>query len=99
MLDQPLSYDPGVPPERQRAWERERKRQSSQRSAVEPTIPQLKWWRVLQRFTGRRATEAPAERRVVSTGTARRPRRLWRAHGVGEATARGAGTALGRWAR
>jgi len=50
----PLKLRPGAPPERQTAWERERKHQSSQRIAVEHTIAELKWWRVLQRFTGRR---------------------------------------------
>ena len=50
----PLKLRPGAPPERQTGWERERKRQSSQRIAVEHTIAELKWWRVLQRFTGRR---------------------------------------------
>jgi hypothetical protein len=35
-------------------WERDRKHQSSQRITVEHTIAELKWWRVLQRFTGRR---------------------------------------------
>jgi len=32
----------------------DRKHQSSQRIAAEHTIAELKWWRVLQRFTGRR---------------------------------------------
>jgi hypothetical protein len=50
----PLKLRPGAPPERRSEWEHDRKRQSSQRIAVEHTIAELKWWRVLQRFTGRR---------------------------------------------
>jgi len=49
-----LKLRPGTPPEQQTAWEHDRKHQSSQRIAVEHTIAELKWWRVLQRFTGRR---------------------------------------------
>jgi hypothetical protein len=41
-------------PERQVAWEAKRKAQSSQRIRVEHAIAEHKWWRVLQRFTGRR---------------------------------------------
>ncbi|MEV4416671.1 hypothetical protein [Catellatospora sp. NPDC049609] len=36
------------------AYENKRKQQSSQRIAVEHAIAELKWWRTLQRFTGRR---------------------------------------------
>ncbi|WP_168215345.1 DDE-type integrase/transposase/recombinase [Micromonospora sp. MH33] len=50
----PLKLRPGAPPARQRAWEAERKQQSSQRISVEHAIAELKWWRQLQRFTGRR---------------------------------------------
>jgi hypothetical protein len=50
----PLKLRPAAPPEQQTAWEHDRKHQSSQRIAVEHTIAELKWWRVLQRFTGRR---------------------------------------------
>jgi len=50
----PLKLRPGASPDRQTAWEHQRKRQSSQRIAVEHTIAELKWWRALQRFTGRR---------------------------------------------
>jgi hypothetical protein len=50
----PLKLRPGAPAEQQTAWEHDRKHQSSQRIAVEHTIAELKWWRVLQRFTGRR---------------------------------------------
>jgi DDE superfamily endonuclease len=35
-------------------WKGERKQQSSQRIPVEHAIAEAKWWRVLQRFTGRR---------------------------------------------
>lgn len=49
----PLKPRPEAPPEQQVEWEHDRKRQSSQRIAVEHTIAELKWWRVLQRFTGR----------------------------------------------
>ncbi|TDB66105.1 IS5/IS1182 family transposase, partial [Micromonospora sp. KC721] len=48
----PLKRRPSAPPEQHSAWEQDRKRQSSQRIAVEHTIAELKWWRVLQRFTG-----------------------------------------------
>jgi hypothetical protein len=50
----PLKLRPGAPPEQQSEWEHNRKHQSSQRIPVEHTIAELKWWRVLQRFTGRR---------------------------------------------
>jgi hypothetical protein len=50
----PLKLRPGAPPERQAEWETVRKTQSSQRIPVEHAIAELKWWRVLQRFTGRR---------------------------------------------
>jgi hypothetical protein len=35
-------------------WEQTRKAQSSQRIPVEHAIAELKWWRLLQRFTGGR---------------------------------------------
>ncbi|MFC6018014.1 transposase family protein [Plantactinospora solaniradicis] len=50
----PLKLRPGAPPARQVQWEAERKHQSSQRIPVEHAIAELKWWRQLQRFTGRR---------------------------------------------
>jgi DDE superfamily endonuclease/Helix-turn-helix of DDE superfamily endonuclease len=50
----PLKPRPDATPEQQGEWEHDRKHQSSQRIAVEHTIAELKWWRVLQRFTGRR---------------------------------------------
>jgi hypothetical protein len=50
----PLKLRPGTPPARQVGWEAERKAQSSQRIPVEHAIAELKWWRLLQRFTGRR---------------------------------------------
>ena len=50
----PLKPRPEAPPEQHSAWEHDRKQQSSQRIMVEHTIAELKWWRVLQRFTGRR---------------------------------------------
>jgi hypothetical protein len=50
----PLKLRPGALPARQAAWEAERKAQSSQRIPVEHAIAEHKWWRVLQRFTGRR---------------------------------------------
>ncbi|OJF10553.1 hypothetical protein BG844_31565 [Couchioplanes caeruleus subsp. caeruleus] len=49
-----MKLRPGAPSEQQTAREHDRKRQSSPRIAVEHTIAELKWWRVLQRFTGRR---------------------------------------------
>jgi hypothetical protein len=50
----PLKLRPGTPLSRQVEWEAERKDQSSQRIPVEHAIAELKWWRQLQRFTGRR---------------------------------------------
>jgi DDE superfamily endonuclease/Helix-turn-helix of DDE superfamily endonuclease len=50
----PLKLRPGALPERQVVWETKRKAQSSQRIPVEHAIAEHKWWRVLQRFTGRR---------------------------------------------
>lgn len=50
----PLKLRPAAPAEQRTVWEHDRKHQSSQRIAVEHTIAELKWWRVLQRFTGRR---------------------------------------------
>lgn len=49
-----MKLRPGAPPARQVQWEAERKHQSSQRIPVEHAIAELKWWRQLQRFTGRR---------------------------------------------
>lgn len=50
----PLKLRPGAWPEFQQRYERQRKTQSSQRIAVEHAIAELKWWRQLQRYTGRR---------------------------------------------
>ncbi|WP_280526228.1 transposase [Couchioplanes caeruleus] len=50
----PLKPRPGVPVERHIQWQTARKAQSSQRIPVEHAIAEHKWWRVLQRFTGRR---------------------------------------------
>ena len=50
----PLKLRPGAPLARQTQWDAERKAQSSQRIPVEHAIAELKWWRQLQRFTGRR---------------------------------------------
>jgi hypothetical protein len=50
----PLKLRPGASPARQAQWAAERKAQSSQRIPVEHAIAEHKWWRVLQRFTGRR---------------------------------------------
>jgi hypothetical protein len=50
----PLKLRPGALPARQTAWEASRKAQSSQRIPVEHAIAEHKWWRILQRFTGRR---------------------------------------------
>jgi hypothetical protein len=36
------------------SWRQARKAQSSQRIPVEHAIAELKWWRQLQRYTGRR---------------------------------------------
>lgn len=50
----PLKLRLGAPQARHERWEAERKYQSSQRIPVEHAIAELKWWRQLQRFTGRR---------------------------------------------
>jgi hypothetical protein len=50
----PLKLRSETPAEQQAQWEHDRKHQSSQRIAVQHTIAELKWWRVPQRFTGRR---------------------------------------------
>jgi hypothetical protein len=50
----PLKLRPESPPDQHTQWEHDRNHQSSQRIGVEHTIAELKWWRVLQRFTGRR---------------------------------------------
>jgi hypothetical protein len=50
----PLKPDPEAPLARHLEWETARKAQSSQRIPVEHAIAEAKWWRVLQRFTGRR---------------------------------------------
>jgi hypothetical protein len=50
----PLKPGPQAPPAQHSEWEHDRKHQPSQRITVEHTIAELKWWRVLQRFTGRR---------------------------------------------
>ncbi|BCJ67979.1 hypothetical protein [Polymorphospora rubra] len=54
MVAPPLKLRPGAAEARQIAWEAERRRQSSRRIPVEHAIAELKWWRQLQRFTGRR---------------------------------------------
>ncbi|MEV4418331.1 hypothetical protein [Catellatospora sp. NPDC049609] len=50
----PLKLRPGAAEPYRIAYEHKRKDQSSRRIAVEHAIAELKWWRVLQRFTGRR---------------------------------------------
>jgi hypothetical protein len=50
----PLKLRPGAALARQIQWEAERTEQSSRRIPVEHAIAELKWWRQLQRFTGRR---------------------------------------------
>jgi hypothetical protein len=49
----PLKLRPGAAQARQALWEAERTEQSSRRIPVEHAIAELKWWRQLQRFTGR----------------------------------------------
>jgi hypothetical protein len=50
----PLKLRRDATNEQKTAWEKIRKAQSSQRIPVEHAIAELKWWRVLQRYTGRR---------------------------------------------
>lgn len=59
----------GAPPEQRTAQEHDRERRSSQRIAVEHTIAELKWWRVLQRFTGRRELLPETAVAVASSNT------------------------------
>jgi DDE superfamily endonuclease/Helix-turn-helix of DDE superfamily endonuclease len=54
VLAPPLKPKKGAPPEDVAAYETARKAQSSQRIPAEHAIAALKWWRLLQRFTGRR---------------------------------------------
>ncbi len=50
----PLKPCPDASPERRGTWQVERKTQSSQHIPVEHALAELKRWRQLQRFTGRR---------------------------------------------
>jgi hypothetical protein len=50
----PLKPKKDTPPDDTAAYEAARKAQSSQRIPAEHAIAQIKWWRTLQRFTGRR---------------------------------------------
>jgi hypothetical protein len=64
----PRELRPEASPEQQSRWEHDGKHQSSQRIAVEHTIAEPKWWRVLQRFTGRRddASSCPLDTPLTS---------------------------------
>jgi hypothetical protein len=50
----PLKPKKDAPPDEVAAYEAARKAQSSQRIPAEHAIAAIKWWRTLQRFTGRR---------------------------------------------
>lgn len=50
----PLKPKKNAPPDDLAAYETARKAQSSQRIPAEHAIAEIKWWRTLQRFTGRR---------------------------------------------
>ena len=52
----PLKPKKNAAPEQVAAYETARKAQSSQRIPAEHAIASIKWWRTLQRFTGRRDT-------------------------------------------
>jgi hypothetical protein len=54
----PLKLRRDATDEQKTTWEQTRKAQSSQRIPVEHAIAELKWWRLLQRFTGRRELAA-----------------------------------------
>lgn len=54
----PLRLPADTTPDQKANWEQTRKAQSSQRIPVEHAIAEMKWWRVLQRFTGRRELAA-----------------------------------------
>ncbi|WP_050778065.1 hypothetical protein [Micromonospora sp. ATCC 39149] len=49
----PLKPKKDTPPDQINAYETARKAQSSQRIPAEHAIANIKWWRTLQRFTGR----------------------------------------------
>jgi hypothetical protein len=50
----PLKPKKDAPPQQVAEWEAARKAQSSQRIPAEHAIALIKWWRPLQRYTGRR---------------------------------------------
>jgi hypothetical protein len=50
----PLKPKKDAPPDQVAAYEAARKAQSSQRIPAEHAIALIKWWRPLQRYTGRR---------------------------------------------
>ena len=50
----PLKPKKDTAPEETAAWEEQRHRQSSERICVEHANSEFKWWRPLQRYTGRR---------------------------------------------
>jgi hypothetical protein len=60
-----------TPPEAVAAYEMARKAQSSQRIPAEHAISQLKWWRTLQRFTGRRELLPDIIRAIASLASDR----------------------------
>lgn len=61
----PLKPRTGSSPQATLLYEQARKRQSSQRIPVEHAIASIKWWRLLQRFTGRRDAFPEVIRAVV----------------------------------
>jgi hypothetical protein len=61
---------PNAPPDETAAYETARKSQSSQRIPAEHAIAAIKWWRTLQRFTGR-----PTRGHPRRCGPGQRPRR------------------------
>ena len=58
-------------PEQIAAYEADRKAQSSQRIPAEHAISLIKWWRQLQRYTGRRDAFPDIIRAVTSLTTDR----------------------------
>ena len=67
----PLKPKKDTPPDQTAAYETARKTQSSQRIPAEHAIAKIKWWRTLQRFTGRRDALPDTIRAITSLASDR----------------------------
>jgi len=67
----PLKPNKQATPDQVTAYETARKTQSSQRIPAEHAIAAIKWWRTLQRFTGRRDTLPDTIRAITSLASDR----------------------------